>query len=210
MKMFFLPIGKEILVIMSFDAILKEKEFLKQLCETKSLEQEKILVLWISEDVLAKWKSQVGQKLDWMSEFYTDFTIEFMLAIKENLSLGYRQTQNLVEQLFVIFSLELPVPHYATFCRRASKSLKKDRKTFSQNSLRSFCFLSIGLMGLDETKSFSHFQSSERLWRKVILKVDLKKGQIQHSIMRKIVNSQKSSGVIGLSDLFLNVNLKAS
>jgi hypothetical protein len=65
-------------------------------------------------------------------------------------------------------------------------------------------------MGLDETKSFSHFQSSERLWRKVILKVDLKKGQIQHSIMRKIVNSQKSSGVIGLSDLFLNVNLKAS
>ena len=77
------------------------------------------LTLWLSEDVIEAWKSDLGQKMG-RSKLYSDLAIETALTLRLLFKLPLRQTEGFLTSIFRLMNVGLNVRDHTTLSRRNS------------------------------------------------------------------------------------------
>jgi Transposase DDE domain len=130
--------------------------------------------IWIEEAVLAGWEAAGGRGCR-----YSDAAILCALSLRAVFGLTLRQTQGLLHDLTRLFGLELPVPHYSTFSRRAA-ALTVPKLARRPGGPLHIAIDATGLKvhGEGEWKVRVHGPDKRRVWRKLHLAVDTRSGEI--------------------------------
>lgn len=146
-----------------------------------ALAQRGSLTLWIDADVATTWKANkdgrdgrfCGQRI------YADLAIETVLRVGKVFRQPLRQTQGLVESVFVLMGLDLPVPDYSTLCRRRRRLNVTVEPTLGREPVH-FLIDSSGLkvMGEGEGKVRTWGKEKRRKWIKLHIGMDARTGQI--------------------------------
>lgn len=133
------------------------------------------VTLWIHEEVLARWRATGGK-----GRRYSDAAILAALSLRAVFRLTLRQTEGFLRSLKHWLGLTIEVPHYSTFCRRASAlEVPKLARPADGGPLH----LAIDATGLKvhgegEWKVRVHGKAKRRVWRKLHLGVDTTTGEI--------------------------------
>jgi len=133
------------------------------------------ITLWIHEEVLAGWRATGGK-----GRRYSDAAILAALSLRAAFRLTLRQTEGFLTSLKQRLGLTIEVPHYSTFCRRASAlTVPKLARPAGGGPLH----LAIDATGLKvhgegEWKVRVHGKGKRRVWRKLHLGVDTTTGEI--------------------------------
>jgi IS5 family transposase len=95
-----------------------------------------------------------------------------------------RATQGLLQSVFQLLNLDLPVPDYSTLCRR-QKDLSVSLRTRSAALAKDLVIDSTGLKvyGEGEWKVRQHGKSKRRIWRKLHLAVNPANMQIEVAVL---------------------------
>jgi IS5 family transposase len=132
------------------------------------------VTLWIDEAVVAGWGAAGGK--GWR---YSDVAILCALSLRAVFGLTLRQTQGFLDDLTRRLGLEITVPHYSTFSRRAATLTVPKLARPSGGPLH----LAIDATGLKvhgegEWKMRVHGKGRRRVWRKLHLAVDTRTGML--------------------------------
>lgn len=84
------------------------------------LKQRGSLTVWLSEDVLEQWLVSTPSGRRGASCTYRDAAIATVATLKSLFHLAGRQAQGLVESVFQLMNITLPVPDHSTVSRRLS------------------------------------------------------------------------------------------
>ena len=77
------------------------------------------LTLWLSEDVIESWNSDLSQRMG-RPKLYSDLAIETALTLRLLFKLPLRQTEGFLKSIFRMMNVGLNVPDHATLSRRNS------------------------------------------------------------------------------------------
>ena len=133
------------------------------------------ITLWIDEEVLAGWRATGGKGFR-----YSDVAMLAALSLRAVFRLALRQTQGFLLSLKRLLGLAIEIPHYSTFCRRASGiEVPKLARPAGGGPLH----LAIDATGLKvhgegEWKVRAHGKDRRRVWRKLHLAVDTATGEL--------------------------------
>ena len=132
------------------------------------------VTLWIDEAVLAGWGAAGGK--GWR---YSDMAILCALSLRAAFGLTLRQTQGFLHDLTRLLGLEITVPHYSTFSRRAAALTVPTLARPSGGPVH----LAVDATGLKvhgegEWKVRVHGKGKRRVWRKLHLGVDTRTGEL--------------------------------
>lgn len=132
------------------------------------------ITLWIDEAVAAGWEAAGGK--GWR---YSDTAILCALSLRAVFGLTLRQTQGFLHDLTRLLGLEITVPHYSTFSRRAA-TLTVPRLARSSGGPVHLAVDATGLKvyGEGEWKVRAHGKDKRRVWRKLHLAVDTRTGAL--------------------------------
>ena len=132
------------------------------------------ITLWIDEAVAAGWGAAGGK--GWR---YSDTAILCALSLRAVFGLTLRQTQGFLHDLTRLLGLEITVPHYSTFSRRAA-TLTVPRLARSSGGPVHLAVDATGLKvyGEGEWKVRVHGKDKRRVWRKLHLAVDTRTGAL--------------------------------
>lgn len=132
------------------------------------------ITLWIDEAVAAGWGAAGGK--GWR---YSDTAILCALSLRAVFGLTLRQTQGFLHDLTRLLGLEITVPHYSTFSRRAA-TLTVPRLARSSGGPVHLAVDATGLKvyGEGEWKVRAHGKDKRRVWRKLHLAVDTRTGAL--------------------------------
>ena len=100
----------------------------------RSLIKRGDLTLWLSEDVIESWNSDLGQRLG-RPKLYSDLAIETALTLRLLFKLPLRQTEGFLKSIFRLMNVGLNVPDHTTLSRRNS-TLKPKLKRIGKPSGR--------------------------------------------------------------------------
>lgn len=130
------------------------------------------ITLWIDEAVISGWGAAGGK--GWR---YSDMAILCALSQRAVFGLTLRQTQGFLHDLTRLIGLEITVPHYSTFSRRAATLMVPQLARRSGGPVH----LAIDATGLKvygegEWKVRMHGPDKRRVWRKLHLAVDTRTG----------------------------------
>jgi IS5 family transposase len=130
--------------------------------------------LWIDEAVVAGWGAAGGK--GWR---YSDMAILCALSLRAVFGLTLRQTQGFLHDLTRLLGLEIAVPHYSTFSRRAAALVVPALARPSGGPVH----LAVDATGLKvrgegEWKVRVHGKGKRRVWRKLHLAVDTQTGAL--------------------------------
>jgi IS5 family transposase len=142
-------------------------------CEyNRALVARGAITLWVDEAVVAGWGAAGGK--GWR---YGDMAVLCALSLRAAFGLTLRQTQGFLHDLTRLLGLEIPVPHYSTFSRRAA-TLTVPRPVRSSGSPLHLAVDATGLKvhGEGEWKVRVHGPDKRRVWRKLHLTVDTRTG----------------------------------
>lgn len=136
------------------------------------------LTLWLDQASIAHWLNARPPAGRGRPRTYADAAITCALLTREAYHLPLRQTQGLIRSLFELLSIDLPVPHYSTLCRRA-RNLKVKLHARSKGPLH-LLIDSSGLKVYGEGEWYTRFrkQFKRRTWRKLHIAVDHLSGMI--------------------------------
>ena len=132
------------------------------------------VTLWIDEAAIAGWQAAGGK--GWR---YSDTAILCALSLRAVFGLTLRQTQGFLHDLTRRLGLELPVPHYSTFSRRAA-ALTVPKLAWPSGGPVHLAIDATGLKvhGEGEWKVRVHGKGKRRVWRKLHLAVDTRTGAL--------------------------------
>ncbi len=143
----------------------------------KALVERGSLTLWLDEAVIANWHEVCGK-----GYVYHDDVILCALHLRSVLKLTLRQTQGFLVSLKQLLGLDVKVPHYSTFCRRAGTIRVPRYKRCNGSAPVHLVVDATGLkvFGEGEWKVRTHGREKgkRRLWRKLHLGVDEVSGDI--------------------------------
>jgi len=167
----------------------------------RALKQRGSLTVWISTDAIAKWTSEELTGERGASPKYTDLAIETMAMAQAIYRLPGRQTQGLLESVFELMKLKLPVPDHSTLSRRRQlltitwpvKDKTKSRHLVVDST-------GVKVYGEGEWKVRQHGFSKYRTWRKLHICVD----EETREIVSAVASSNDVSDGEVLSDLLNN------
>jgi hypothetical protein len=133
----------------------------------ESLKKRGSLSLWISEDVIEKWRSPKDRHFIGAPQQYSDDAILCMMALKVVYHMPYRQLVGFVLSIFALMQIVLKVPHFTTVAARA-KMLGKHFKRLSKVCPTDLVFDSSGfkIYGEGEWKVRQHGKQKRRRWKK--------------------------------------------
>jgi hypothetical protein len=142
------------------------------------------LTLWIDQAVLSGWLNQQRTGKRGASNTYTDAAIMAALTLKVVYRLPLRATLGLLGSLLKLMSLQLPVPHYSTLCRR-QKTLPVALPRPMKDQALHLVVDSTGckIYGEGEWKVRQHGISKRRTWRKLHIAVDEATGEIAAAVL---------------------------
>lgn len=117
-------------------------------------------------------------------EHYSDAAITAMLLLKAVYRLPLRGAQGLVQSIFALMALDLPVPHPSTLSRRQS-GLELAMPRLRTGEAIHLVVDSTGckVYGEGEWKVRVHGKSKRRTWRKLHLGVDEQTGEIVAAVL---------------------------
>lgn len=149
-----------------------------------ALVQRGSVTLWIDQAVLSGWLNQQRTGKRGASNTYTDAAIVAALTLKVVYRLPLRATMGLLGSLLKLMSLQLPVPHYSTLCRR-QKTLQVALPRPMKDHALHVVVDSTGckVYGEGEWKVRQHGISKRRTWRKLHLAVDEATGEIAAAVL---------------------------
>jgi hypothetical protein len=139
----------------------------------RSLKLRGSLTFWLSEELLKNWEEQEQTGERGRSPRYSAAAISAMAQIKFVFHQAGRQTCGLVESIFQLLKVSLPVPDHSTLSRRmALVEVRLPLK--AANKARHLVVDSTGLKlyGEGEWKVRAHDASKRRTWRKLHLQID--------------------------------------
>lgn len=145
----------------------------------RSLRQRGSLTFWISQDLIDNWLVKEASGTRGRSIVYTEAAILTMASVKFVFQQAGRQTCGLLESIFGLLKVTLPVPDHSTLSRRLG-GLKIDLPIKRSSAPRHLVCDSSGLKvyGEGEWKVRTHGASKRRTWRKLHLQIDERTGEI--------------------------------
>ena len=156
------------------------------------------ITLWIDEAVVAGWGAAGGK--GWR---YSDMAILCALSLRAVFGLTLRQTQGFLHDLTRLLGLEVTVPHYSTFSRRAA-TLTVPKLARSSGGPVHLAVDATGLKvyGEGEWKVRMHGPDKRRVWRKLHLAVDTRTGALHaHALTASEVHDgAELEGLLARSD----------
>jgi hypothetical protein len=146
---------------------------------SKSLVRRGSLTVWVSEEVIKRWKEVEPTGKRGRPARYSDLVIECMAMLKEVFHLPLRATQGLLESLLKLMNIEVEAPDYSTLCRRR-RGLKIAMPRQGQHNGMHLVVDSTGVkvFGEGEWKVRQHGKSKRRTWKKLHVGVDEATGEI--------------------------------
>ncbi|RMG78440.1 MAG: IS5 family transposase [Bacteroidetes bacterium] len=150
-----------------------------------SLQQRGSLSIVFTKDFVDQWYSSDVRKGRGRPFKYSDLCIRILLEIRYLFKLQYRQLVGFVTSLFEKMDLNLEVPDYTQICRRSAQlKLPSLRKGLSNSgkakSGKVLVFDATGLKiyGEGEWKVKKHGKERGRIWKELIITLDLKSRDI--------------------------------
>ena len=141
-------------------------------------------MLWISEDVIAKWRHEnkdmkVGRPFE-----YSDKAIETILTLRELFRLTYRATEGFVNGVVNLMQIQVAIPDFTSLAKRA-KTLSLSLNTTKHKGPVALVVDSTGLKvyGEGEWKVRKHGWSKRRTWRKLHLAVNAETQEIEAVVL---------------------------
>ena len=156
------------------------------------------ITLWIDEAVIAGWGAAGGK--GWR---YSDMAILCALSLRAVFGLTRRQTQGFLHDLTRRLGLEIAVPHYSTFSRRAA-ALPVPKPARPSGGPVHLAVDATGLKvhGEGEWKVRVHGKDKRRVWRKLHLAVDTRTGALHaHALTASEVHdADELEGLLARTD----------
>ena len=140
----------------------------------KALIQRGNISIWIDENSVKKWFSSYHTCRAGRPATYSDESILMTLILREVYKCSLRNLQGLVQSLFKIMGLNLPVPSYTQISRRSKSLYKRVSRLTEGKKACHVIFDSTGLKvyGEGEWKVKVHGKSKRRTWRKFHIGID--------------------------------------
>lgn len=145
----------------------------------RSLMNRGKLTFWISQELIDNWLAKEARAGRGRAPVYSEAAIRAMAQVKFVFHQAGRQTGGLVDSIFQLLKVSLPVPDHSTLSRRMS-GLKIDLPIKPSARARHIVCDSSGLKvyGEGEWKIRTHGASKRRTWRKLHLQIDAATGEI--------------------------------
>lgn len=145
----------------------------------RSLVNRGNLTFWISQDLIDHWLEKQESGRRGRRFVYTEAAMLATASVKFVFQQAGRQTCGLVESIFRLLKVALPVPDHSTLSRRLS-GLKVSLPIQQSEPPRHIVCDSTGLKvyGEGEWKVRTHGASKRRTWRKLHLQIDEASGEI--------------------------------
>jgi hypothetical protein len=142
------------------------------------------LAMWMDEAAVGSWLEAQKSGQRGASRTYSDVAMTTMLVFKAVYHLPLRGAQGLVESIFHLMGLTLPVPHYSTLSRR-QVGLELVMPRLRRGEALHLMVDSTGckVYGEGEWKVRTHGKSKRRTWRKLHLGVDEQTGEIVAAVL---------------------------
>lgn len=142
------------------------------------------LTVWIEDEAIANWKSSEINSGKGRPKTYSDAAIETAITLRTLWKIPLRMAQGLLQSIFQLMKIELPVPNYSTLSRRA-QNLEIDINFVPSSQPRHLVIDSTGLkvFGEGEWKMRTHGKSKRRVWRKLHLCIDANTHEIVASVL---------------------------
>lgn len=137
------------------------------------------LTFWLDEAVLESWYNETSSGKRGASKDYSDLAIITFVTMKSVYHQAGRQTQGLLESLFLLMGIDLDVPDHSTVSRRMGK-LEIVLPVVPKSESVHLVVDSTGVKvyGEGEWKTRQHGISKRRTWRKLHLGIDEATGEI--------------------------------
>lgn len=139
----------------------------------ESLKRRGTMEVWINDEVLDKWKAWPSGRPG-AQPIYSDLAIQIVLQIGKVFHQRLRQAEGLLEDVFRLMNVKLPVPDYSTVSRRSSNLnvlLTKKAKKKGEKMIVVIDATGLKVYGEGEWKVRQHGVSKRRTWRKAHLMV---------------------------------------
>ncbi len=164
----------------------------------RSLRNRGSLTFWISDELIDNWIEEEKTGERGSSPTYTDEAIRAIATIKFVFHQAGRQTCGLVESIFELMKIDLPVPDHSTLSRRMA-GLEVELPLVPSKKARHIVCDSTGLKvyGEGEWKVRTHGYSKRRTWRKLHLFVD--------EVTNEIVMSGASGNDMSDGEMFVQM-----
>jgi len=147
----------------------------------KSLIARGSLSLWINDDLFNSWHSNNEGKPG-APRKYSDQAISAALRLRSIYQLTLRATQGLLESIFRLMNVNLPVPHYSTFSRRMAKlHIELNARRKAEPMVLAIDSSGLKVFGEGEWKVRTHGYDKRRTWRKFHVGIDTE-DQVIHAV----------------------------
>ena len=158
----------------------------------RSLIKRGDLTLWLSEDVIKSWNSDLSQRMG-RPKLYSDLAIETALTLRLLFKLPLRQTEGFLKSIFCMMNVGLNVPDHTTLSRRNSLLKTQLKRVEKTNGRVDLVIDSTGLVihGEGRWTRHKHGKRKRRGWRK--LHIGVSSGLI---VASDLTDERGSDGVI--------------
>lgn len=137
------------------------------------------LTLWVDEASISGWRNEEKSGRRGASRTYSDGSVLCSLTVQAVYRLPLRATIGLMESLFKLMQLELPIPDPSTLCRRRQALPVELLASLPKGALHLVVDASgFKVFGEGEWKVRQHGYSKRRTWRKLHLGVNEANGEI--------------------------------
>lgn len=144
----------------------------------QNLVQRGSITLWISEEILEQWRSPTKTGKRGRPEEYPDTVILCALHLKALYHLPFRATEGFLGSILKLLRIERQVPDYTTLSKRQKHLTVSLPKAPGKGENLYLVIDSTGLkvFGEGEWKVRRHGYVKKRLWRKLHLAINSKRG----------------------------------
>jgi hypothetical protein len=174
----------------------------------QSLVNRGSITFWFSDETIKKWHSSERSNKPGRPMIYSDDAIRCGLMIKAVFRLALRQLQGMIQSIVNMLKLNLKIPHYSRFSRRAKNLKIPLRKLLKPTEHLNIIFDSTGIkvFGEGEWKVRKHGYSKRRTWRKIHIGMCADTGQV---VVQALTSNNVSddAAMVQMMDLLDDVSL---
>ena len=138
----------------------------------QALKKRGSLTLWISSDIEVDWynKERTGEK--GKPKVYSNTAIELVLTVGKIYNQRLRQATGLVESIFKMHGINLPVPDYTTLSRRGNIEVPIKVDPNKEDVHIIVDGTGLKMYGEGEWKVRKHGYTKHRMWKKLHIGID--------------------------------------
>lgn len=145
----------------------------------RSLVQRGSLTVWVSAEVVAAWTAVPPSGKRGHPQTYSDLAIECLATVRAVYQLALRATQGLVQSLFALMDVTVPVPSYTTLSRRQARLAFRPPQRQPDEAVHVVVdSTGVKVFGEGEWKVRQHGVTKRRTWKKLHIGVNEATGEI--------------------------------